>query len=130
MEKEKIVILEDDYNDVLKRYSHLNNDKYETFVFLNQDWFPKDDLQENGFNNIYKGLPKKLFSEDFLNNNYDGFVNEGNQIEGDFYCIDGLSGLWSKIAENLPKEKVIITSTNADYVSQATLMGYKTKLDL
>ena len=155
MEKKKIVIFEDSEIDLIQKYKHFNNEDYETFVYLNSPNPNKEMLKKEGFNNVYQGLPKKLFLKDYVKNNQDRFIdlekflskikeynvatkfclvnrlarkiilNEENPVEADFYYSDGLDYLCFELVKTLQKEKVFINSGNVSIRNEAAKKGYK-----
>lgn len=132
MEKKRIVIFEDSENDLISRYKNLKSKNYEIFVYLHKNLFDKEMLQKEGFNNIHKGLPKKLFSQEFLESPLAKYLieeemlilNEENPIEGDYYFSDGLETRCFELIENLPKEKVFINSREGIVQEKAKKEGY------
>ena len=131
-EKKKIVILEDDENDLIKRYSSFNSLENEVHVYLNSNHFTKE-LKKAGFTNIHTGLPKKLLSEKFLNEmntknrirQRDLILNEETPVEGDVYYSDGLNGDCFEFLQSLPKEKVKVCSGSGWIIREAHTKGYK-----
>ena len=131
-EKKKIVILEDDESDLIKRYSSFNNLENEVHVYINSKRFTKE-LKEAGFTNIHTGLPKKLLSEKFLNEMNTKnrirqgalILNEETPVEGDVYYSDGLNGECFEFLYSLPKEKVNVCSGSAWIIREAESLGYK-----
>lgn len=142
MDKKKIVIFEDNEIDLVDRYKDLNGEGFETFVYLNSPYVDDEYLKKEGFKNIYQGLPKKLFSENFLKENSEKFVdlkeailnprlyrnkvwlNEEEPVKADNYFSDGLEELCFEIAKNLPKEKFQIYSSNPRVNKEAKEKGY------
>lgn len=113
----KIAIYEDDVEDIISRYSKLN-DEHNISLRIEQGMreLRNRDLELLG-DYGFSISDIKEYSEEELRN---------GEMDTDIYFIGGLRGDWFNVARYLPIGKVIVNSGDSMVREQAEKKGYKT----
>lgn len=112
----KICIIEDNYEDLTRRYGFLTKSAHEIQVVLDrhvkEDWLDEF-LTESGFNpqNVSYGLFRTLENPDLV-------------PRADLYFCDGLNGNCFYVADKVGKDKTWILTSDLNTEERAQEEGY------
>lgn len=105
----KIIVYEDEYMDLIDRYSHLTNG-HDIHV-----------RHPNGHPEFER--PERYRKHGFNPDNFRSFGYDDPKEEADIYFLDGLRGLCFQFATKLPKDRTFIYSSSEEVNSEAKRIG-------
>lgn len=114
----KVLIYEDNGNDLVGRYSHLNK-KHDVHV----RYMIPFSLMAMGFEETKKHACENGFKPENIQKLVEGKYDAANE-SADVYFLDGLGGYCLELIKQLPKDKAFINSSDHSIVTKAKSQGF------